>query len=291
MGLLQKYDYVPVAAEVDAFVAQTKENIDKWNTKEVYQAALGMIDLTSLTVTDSPSSIKQMVKRVNAFHDKYPHYPLPASICVYPNFANVIKKNKTEDSVHITVVGGCFPASQSMLIVKVLECMEAVKDGADEVDIVISVGSLLDMDYEEVSKEISTISQTIKQLKPSVHLKVILETGVLDLHQIATASFLAMEAGADFIKTSTGKVSPAATPEAAVVMCNCIKQYYAETGRKVGFKPAGGIVTAEDAALYYGIVDQILGSEWLTPEWFRFGASRMANNLLTALEGSEVKYY
>ena len=178
-----------------------------------------------------------------------------------------------------------------MLIVKVLECMEAVKDGADEVDIVISVGSLLDMDYEEVSKEISTISQTIKQLKPSVHLKVILETGVLDLHQIATASFLAMEAGADFIKTSTGKVSPAATPEAAVVMCNCIKQYYAETGRKVGFKPAGGIVTAEDAALYYGIVDQILGSEWLTPEWFRFGASRMANNLLTALEGSEVKYY
>lgn len=291
MGLLQKYDYVPVAAEVDAFVAQTKENIDKWNTKEVYQAALGMIDLTSLTVTDSPSSIKQMVKRVNAFHDKYPQYSLPASICVYPNFANVIKKNKTEDSVHITVVGGCFPASQSMLIVKVLECMEAVKDGADEVDIVISVGSLLDMDYEEVSKEISTISQTIKQLKPSVHLKVILETGVLDLHQIATASFLAMEAGADFIKTSTGKVSPAATPEAAVIMCNCIKQYYAETGRKVGFKPAGGIVTAEDAALYYGIVDQILGSEWLTPEWFRFGASRMANNLLTALEGSEVKYY
>lgn len=291
MGLLQKYDYVPVAAEVDAFVAQTKENIYKWNTKEVYQAALGMIDLTSLTVTDSPSSIKQMVKRVNAFHDKYPQYPLPASICVYPNFANVIKKNKTEDSVHITVVGGCFPASQSMLIVKVLECMEAVKDGADEVDIVISVGSLLDMDYEEVSKEISTISQTIKQLKPSVHLKVILETGVLDLHQIATASFLAMEAGADFIKTSTGKVSPAATPEAAVVMCNCIKQYYAETGRKVGFKPAGGIVTAEDAALYYGIVDQILGSEWLTAEWFRFGASRMANNLLTALEGSEVKYY
>lgn len=260
--------------------------------KEIYKEALGLIDLTSLNVTDTPTKIGDMVRKVNGFHSVYPQYPLPASICVYPNFAKVIKAVKTEPDVRITVVGGCFPASQSPLEVKILECTTAVAEGADEVDIVLALNAFLEGRYDEAQREIVEIGKAIRAVNPSVHLKVILETGALKEPQlISDASFLAMEAGADFIKTSTGKIAVSATPEAARIMCGCIKEFCAKTGRKVGFKPAGGIASADDAVMYYNIVKEILGPEWLNKKLFRFGASRMANNLLSALEGTEVKYY
>ena len=190
------------------------------------------------------------------------------------------------------MVGGCFPASQSPLEVKILECVKAVEDGADEVDIVLALNAFLEGNYPEAEREIREIGAAIRGVNPQVHLKVILETGALQQESlIREASFLAMEAGADFIKTSTGKMQPAATPEAARIMCECIREFHAKGGRKVGFKPAGGIATAEDAVCYYNIVKEILGPEWLNKQLFRFGASRMANNLLSALEGKEVKYF
>ena len=280
MDYLEKYGYVPT--NIDEKVAAVKENLSKWQNKEVYAKALGMIDLTSLTVTDTPTRIAAMTKKVNEFNGLYPDYPLPASICVYPNFAKTVAITRDNPEVHVTVVGGCFPASQSFLDVKVFECVKAVGDGADEVDIVLALNSYLDGRFNDAAREISEIKKAITSAgKRNVHLKVILET----------ASFLAMESGADFIKTSTGKTSISATPEAAYIMCECIAKYVSATARKVGFKPAGGIATPEDAALYYGIVDTVLGEGWLDKEFFRFGASRMANNLLSALEGREVKYY
>ncbi|HKM12244.1 MAG TPA: deoxyribose-phosphate aldolase [Bacteroidales bacterium] len=260
--------------------------------KEIYKNILGLIDLTSLNATDTRTSVKAIVEKVNNFNNVFPDYPMPASICVYPNFAGVIAGARRSRDIRITVVGGCFPASQSPLKVKVLECTEAVTDGADEVDIVLALNSFLDGRPEEASREIYEINKAVKAINSDVHLKVILETGALkDATQIEQASMLAMEAGADFIKTSTGKISPAATPEAAQVMCQAIAKYYDKTGRKVGFKPAGGISTPEEALVYYNIVSDTLGSKWLTPALFRFGASRMANNILSALEGKEVKYF
>ena len=259
---------------------------------QIYKEALGLIDLTSLNGTDTYEKIKKMVLKTAAFHDSYPQYPLPASICVYPNFAKTVAENRPDKDLHVTVVGGCFPASQSFLEVKVLECTKAVEDGADEVDIVLAHNSFLEKNFAAAQNEIQTIGKAVKAINPSAILKVILETGALGQQSlIEDASFLAMEAGADFIKTSTGKTQPAATPEAARIMCNCIKTYYKKTGIKVGFKPAGGISTPEDAVTYFNIVEEILGAEWLNKRYFRFGASRMANNLLSALEGHDVKYY
>ena len=291
MNYLEKYGYLPT--NIDEKVAAVRAGIAKWQTREVYAKSLGMIDLTSLTVTDTPTKIAAMTQKVNEFNLKYTDYPQPASICVYPNFAKTVALKRENPDVHVTVVGGCFPASQSYLEVKVFECVKAVGDGADEVDIVLALNSFLDGRYDDAFKEICEIKKAITSaVKRNVRLKVILETGSLGSYEnIAQASFLAMEAGADFIKTSTGKTSPAATPEAAYIMCECIAKYVSATARKVGFKPAGGIATAEDAALYYGIVDTVLGEAWLTKEFFRFGASRMANNLLSALEGTEVKYF
>ena len=260
--------------------------------REIYKAVLGMIDLTSLNSTDTYTKIAAMTEKVNRFHDTFPAYPLPASICVYPNFAKTVATVRADADVHVTVVGGCFPASQSTLAVKVAECAGAVADGADEVDIVLALNSFLDHNEAEARREIVEIGAAIRAVKPAAHLKVILETGALkEPSLMAEASFLAMEAGADFIKTSTGKMQPAATPEAAQVMCCCIKEYYGKTGRMVGFKPAGGIATPEDAVTYWSIVAETLGEAWLDKRYFRFGASRMANNLLSALEGREVKYY
>ena len=291
MNYLEKYGYVPT--NIDEKVAAVRACLDKWQTEEVYAKALGMIDLTSLTVTDTPTKIAAMTQKVNRFHELYPDYPLPASICVYPNFAKTVAITRDNPDVHVTVVGGCFPASQSYLDVKVFECVKAVGDGADEVDIVLALNSFLDGRYDDTFKEISEIKKAITSaVKRKVTLKVILETGSLGSYEnIAQAAFLAMEAGADFIKTSTGKTTVSATPEAAYIMCECISKYVTATARKVGFKPAGGISTPDDAALYYGIVDTVLGEPWLSKEYFRFGASRMANNLLGALEGEEVKYY
>ena len=262
------------------------------DNKAIYKAVLGMIDLTSLNSTDTYSKIQAMTEKVNRFHDTFPAYPLPASICVYPNFARTVAATRADADVHVTVVGGCFPASQSTLAVKVAECTGAVTDGADEVDIVLALNSFLDKDAETAHREIVEIGAAIRAVKATAHLKVILETGALkEKSLIEDASFLAMEAGADFIKTSTGKMQPAATPEAAQIMCECIRTYHGRTGRMVGFKPAGGIATPEDAVTYWNIVSDTLGEAWLDKRYFRFGASRMANNLLSALEEREIKYY
>lgn len=260
--------------------------------KEIYKAVLGMIDLTSLNATDTYGKIACMTEKVNRFHASFPGYALPASICVYPNFAKTVAETRRVEGVHVTVVGGCFPASQSTLPVKVAECTGAVADGADEVDIVLALNSFLEKNYAEASREITEIGRALRAIRTDVVLKVILETGALkEKSLIEDASYLAMEAGADFIKTSTGKMQPAATPEAAQIMCECIRDYYSRTGRMVGFKPAGGIATPEDALTYWNIVSDTLGERWLNKTYFRFGASRMANNLLSAIEGKEIKYY
>lgn len=267
---------------------QITDNLSKWERPDVYAACIGLMDLTTLNSTDTPSKVGSMIDKVNQFPTYYPKYPSVAAVCVYPNFAKVVKTKLNDPGVRIAVVAGVFPSSQSFLEVKVAECKMAVEQGANEVDIVLALNHFLEGDYEAAAVEIRQIKKAIGK----VHLKVILETGALKTpEQIAKASNLAIEAGADFIKTSTGKMEPAATPEAAYVMCKCIKDYYKKSGRKIGFKPAGGIATPQDAILYYAIVDTILGKEWLNPELFRLGASRLANNLLTKLEGKTVNYF
>ena len=273
---------------IEKELQKIKENLQKWNRPEILAACIGHMDLTSLNSTDTKSKIEKMVEKVNNFPVNYPKYPSVAAICVYPNFAEVVKKNLNSQDVNVAVVGGVFPSSQSFLEVKIQECRIAVEKGADEVDIVLALSHFLEGEYELAAKEISSIKKAIAP----AHLKVILETGALSTPEaIEKASVLAMEAGADFIKTSTGKMEPAATPEAAIVMCRAIKEHYRKTGKKVGFKPAGGISTPQDAILYYAIVDTILGEEWLNPELFRLGASRLANNLLTELENRPINYF
>ena len=273
---------------IENTIKSIHDNISHWMTPDTLKACLGMTDLTSLKPTDTYSSITRLVNKVNDFQKRFPDYPLPASICVYPNFARTVKETLTVPGVHTTVVAGCFPASQSFLEVKVMESRMAVADGADEVDIVLALNSFLDHNLTRCEDEI----RAVRKVTEGAVLKVILETGALaDEAAIREASFLAMESGADFIKTSTGKMEPSATPFAAIVMCGCIKEYYGKTGRKIGIKPAGGISTAKDAAVYYAIVETVLGQEWLTPALLRFGASRVANSIISEVEKSSVTYY
>ena len=237
-----------------------------------------MMDLTTLKTDDTPASVARLVGKVNAFKEAYPEWPLPASVCVYPNFAATVAAERKCD-FNITVVSACFPSSQSFLEVKLRECELAVEQGADEVDIVLALSKFLAEDYEGAAEEIrqvrSCIDKVAQKQGRNVHLKVILETGLLKTPEnIAKASFLAMEAGADFIKTSTGKVDTNATPAAAYVMCECIARFHEVTGKKIGFKPAGGISSAADALCYYSIVSTVLGKEWLNKEFFRFGVTR-----------------
>ena len=292
---LSKYGYTPKAEEIDAKLAQISQNVNNFMTEDVLKKCFSMLDLTTLKSDDTPSSVSAFVEKVNSFAEDYPDWPLPASVCVYSNFASVVDKVRRKD-FHITVVSACFPTSQSFLEVKLLECEKAVEAGADEVDIVLALNAFLDSDFEKAYDEIAAVRKCIDDAAAKqgrqVHLKVILETGLLqNPENIARASFLAMEAGADFIKTSTGKVSVNATPAAAFVMCQCIAAYYAKTGRKIGFKPAGGISTAEDAVCYYLIVSNILGEEWLNRDLFRFGVSRVANSILSAAEQKTIKYF
>ena len=293
---LKKYGYMPDKEAIDRALDMIAANIDNVISQKVLKDCFSMMDLTSLRTEDTVESVSKLVEKVNAFHKNFPEYPLPASICIYPNFAGTVKEVKTEDEVHITAVAACFPTSQSYLEVKVRECELAVENGADEIDIVLALNHFLAGDYEKTSEEIRAVREAIDRVAASqgrqVHLKVILETGLLLKHEaIAAASFLAMEAGADFIKTSTGKVSVNATPAAAYVMCECIAKYYGATGRKVGFKPAGGISTSLDAVSYYSIVSSILGKDWLNKELFRFGVSRLANSILSDLEQRTVSYF
>lgn len=262
--------------------------ISQIKTRETLLKCFSLMDLTTLYSNDTIQSVQKFVDKVNDLPKSYPYYPSPASICVFPNFAGVVAERRTNPDVHVTTVSGCFPTSQSFLEVKVKECEMAVSAGAEEVDIVLALNSFLDEDFERAKKEITAMRQVCK----NVILKVILETGLLvSPENIAEASFLAMESGADFIKTSTGKVEVNATPMSAYVMCEAIRKYYEKTGRKVGFKAAGGISSAEDAMVYYAIVSSVLGPEWLNKDLFRLGVSRLGNALMSEIEGTKVNFF
>lgn len=295
MDYLTKYGYAPDQEAIARALEIIAANLENVASEQVYKDCFSMMDLTTLKTDDTPASVEKLVGKVNAFNDTYPDWPLPASICVFSNFAKTVKDARKKD-FNITVVSACFPSSQSFLEVKLKECEMAVEQGADEVDIVLALNSFLAGNYEAAAEEIRQVRKCIDEVADrqgrKVHLKVILETGLLRTpERIAQASFLAMEAGADFIKTSTGKVDVNATPAAAYVMCECIAKYHAVTGKKIGFKPAGGISSAADALCYYSIVASILGKDWLNKEFFRFGVSRVANSILSAVEQKTVSYY
>lgn len=286
---LSKYNTALNDDEIATKTAQLIEKHLKENdTVEVKKFLFHCIDLTTLKCTDSEQSVMKFTERVNEFVDKYPDLDNVAAICVYPNMAEIVNDTLEADNVNIACVSGGFPSSQTFTEIKVAETAMALHAGADEIDIVISVGKFLSGDYEGMCDEI----EELKDVCGDKHLKVILETGALaSASNIKKASILSMYSGADFIKTSTGKEKPAATPEAAYVMCQAIKEYFLETGRKVGFKPAGGINTVHDALVYYTIVKEVLGKEWLTNELFRLGTSRMANLLLSDIVGQETKFF
>ncbi len=266
------------------------------NRTEILKKCFSFMDLTTLHTEDTPESVAALVGKVAALRKEYPSYPLPASVCVFPNLANVVREKRPCEELHVTAVSSCFPTAQSFLDVKVLECVRAVENGADEIDIVLALNKFLGGDEAGAAEEIRTMKAAVDEAAQKagrkVVLKVILETGLLKTPElIRKASFLAMEQGADFIKTSTGKVAVNATPEAARVMCEAIRDYHAGTGRKVGFKAAGGIATAEDALVYYNIGLEVLGEEWLEKDTFRFGVSRVGNSLMSAIEGKEIKFF
>ena len=286
---LGKYDVnlndEEIKAEVEQIVA---DNFESNNNVDVLKFSLGCIDLTTLNPTDNEERVRNFTQRVNDFEDKYPELDNVASICVYPNFAEVVNMNLDVSEVHTTVVAAGFPSSQTFNEIKVAECALAVASGADEVDIVIGVGRLRQGAYEEMC---DTIAECKAACKDAI-FKVILETGALKTaSNIMKASILAIYSGADFIKTSTGKLDPAATPEAVLVMCKAAKAYYEQTGNKIGIKVAGGVRTPEDAVKYYCIVKSVLGEEWLTKDLYRIGASSAANNLLSAILGEPVKHF
>ena len=286
---LAKYNTNLSDADVQARVASIIENkVAENNTEEVKKLLFNCIDLTTLNSTDSDESVMKFTEKVNKFDDEFPDLKNVAAICVYPNFAEVVKNTLDVDGINIACVSAGFPSSQTFIEVKIAETAMALMEGADEIDIVISIGKFLSGDYETMCEEIQELKDTCKER----HLKVILETGALKTaSNIKKASILSMYSGADFIKTSTGKQQPAATPEAAYVMCEAIKEYYEKTGNKIGFKPAGGINTVNDALIYYTIVKEILGEEWLNNKLFRLGTSRLANLLLSDIKGEDIKYF
>ena len=264
------------------------EHFAENNNTEVYKFLFNTIDLTTLKSTDSPRSVADFTERVNAFDEEYPELKNVAAICVYPNFAQVVRTVLDVSSVNVACVAGGFPSSQTFPEVKIAETALAVEGGADEIDIVLNVGNFLDGDYEEVCDEISEIKHSCR----GAHLKVIIESGALkSAENIQKASILSMYSGADFLKTSTGKEYPGASLEAAYVMAKCIKEYHEKTGIMVGFKAAGGVATTEDAVKYYTVIKEVLGEEWLNNEYFRLGASRLANNLLGDILGKEIKFF
>ncbi len=274
-----------VAAEVARIINEKREEN---RTPEVLKKLFNCIDLTTLKATDSPQSVAKFTERVNDFENEHGDLPNVAAICVYPCFAQVVRTVLEVSSVNIAAVSGGFPASQTFPEVKVAETALAVEGGADEIDIVLNVGNFLDGDWEEVCDEISEIKHSCR----NAHLKVILETGALrTAENIRAAAILAMYSGADFIKTSTGKEYPGASLEAAYIMAQCIKEYHEQTGNMIGFKPAGGVSTTDEALGYYTIVKEVLGEKWLNNRYFRIGASRLANNLLSDILGEEVKFF
>ena len=285
---LNEYAAAPSAEEVAREVAALREAAAANNNADVFRFCYSAIDLTTLSCNDSTASVSAFAERCMEFYSAYPHIPNVASICIYPPFVETVGLAVDGSPMRITAVAGGFPSSQTFLEVKMLEVAMAIENGADEIDIVLNAGKMLTGAYDEAANEV----EVLRAEAAGTVLKVILETGALKTPElIRKASLLSMFAGADFIKTSTGKIDVAATPEAAVVMCHAIRDYFERTGRRVGFKAAGGVRTAADAALYYTIVEKILGTEWLTTDLFRIGASSAANNLLSAIEGHEVKFY
>ena len=285
---LEKYAPAHSEAQVAKEVAKIKMAANRNGNVDVYKFCYSAIDLTTLSCNDSRESVQAFVRKAVDFYEKYPHIPNVASICVYPPFVETVGLEVDGTPMSITSVAGAFPASQSFIEVKALEVAMAIENGADEVDIVLSPGMMLAGHEAEAASEVEVLREEAKD----VVLKVIIESGALKTPElIRRASLVSMFAGADFVKTSTGKIDVAATPEAAFVMCHAIKDYYNMTGRKVGFKAAGGVRTPEDAALYYTIVEEVLGPEWLTTDLFRIGASSAANNLISAIEDKDIKFF
>lgn len=274
-----------VAANVAAII---EKKVPENDTLEVKKFLMGSVELTTLKTTDSEESVLAFTEKVNKFEEAYPDLPHVATICVYPCYAKIVSQSLEVEGVEVACVSGSFPSSQALIEIKTVETALALKDGATEIDIVMSVGKFLSGDYETVIDEISELKAICGERK----MKVILETGLLpSASDIKKASLLAMYSGADYIKTSTGKEKPAATPEAAYVMCQAIKEYYDKTGIQIGFKPAGGLNTVHDALVYYTIVKEVLGEKWLTNQWLRLGTSRLANLLLSEVIGEEVKFF
>lgn len=264
------------------------KHLEENNTRDVKLFLFNSIELTSLKTTDNEDSILKFVERINKFDDIYPELGHVATVCVYPNFAKVCHETLENEEIEIACVSGCFPSSQSFIEVKIAETALALREGATEIDMVIPVGKFLSGDYEGMCDDI----EEIKSVCGDRPLKTILETGCLqNASNIKKASILAMYSGADYIKTSTGKLSPAATPEAAFVMCEAIKEYYDKTGIQIGFKPAGGMKTVKDALVYYTIVKEVLGEKWLNNKLFRLGTSSLANILLAEITGKEEKFF
>lgn len=283
----------------DAMMSSTIQQIETLvdeNAKDtdVLKKIFSCIDLTTLSSEDSAFSVAEFCRKVNQFDKDFLNIPSIGAVCVFPVFASVLKNRLNATGVKKAVVAGGFPSSQTFTDIKVMEIKRSAELGVDEIDVVIPVGEFLDGNYEFVLEEV----RLMKEAAGSTHLKVILETGLLKSPELIwKASLLAMEGGADFIKTSTGKVPVSATPQAAFIMLRAIKAFYQQTNKKVGFKAAGGIVTTKEACIYYLLVNEVLGCGWLNNEFFRIGASRLANNLLTDITkldsgtNSEVMYF
>ena len=285
---LENYAPAHTEAQVGKEVAKIKIAANRNGNSDVYKFCYSAIDLTTLSCTDSVESVREFARKAVDFNRVFPNIPNVASICVYPPFVETVGLEVDGTPMRITSVAGAFPASQSFIEVKALEVALAIENGADEVDIVLNPGMVMAGHIDEAASEVELLREEAKD----VVLKVIIESGALKTPElIRRASLVSMFAGADFVKTSTGKIDVAATPEAAFVMCHAIKDYYNATGRKVGFKAAGGVRTPEDAALYYTIVEEVLGKEWLTTDLFRIGASSAANNLISAIVDKSTKYF
>jgi len=286
--IFNKYNDEFLKESIDQKVAIIANNSHQYATSDNLKKLFSLIDLTSLNTEDNANKIVNMSTKVSDFKNHFPDMPNVAAICVYPMMVHYVKENLSSPNVGIASVGGGFPSSQTFLEIKIEECKQAIKAGATEIDIVLSVGKFFEGDHAYCFKEIKAIKSAIGDN----HLKVILESGTLKSNQqIWEASILAMEAGADFIKTSTGKQNPAATTDAVYVMTKAIKAFHEKTGKKIGVKPAGGISTKEDALAYFAIVTENLGNEWVSSELFRIGASRLANNLLSDIYQKEVTYF
>jgi len=278
MDFLSKFIYPYSVLGLGEKVNELNDEVERNYRTDLLKNVFGLLDLTTLNSTDTKAKVKEMCLKVNGFKDKFPTFPNVAAVCVYPSLVSTVKSELSVKGIEIASVSAGFPSSQTYLEVKKLETKMAIENGASEIDIVISLGEFLAGNMQLVFDEIASI----KNVVGNKHLKVILETGALvDPLKIWEASMISMHAGADFIKTSTGKIQPAATAEASVVMVEAIKQFNKMTGKMVGFKPAGGISNGHEALIYYTIVKQFLGEQWLSPTYFRIGASSLANNLLS----------